>query len=91
MRLGYLKKSINSAAESISAWITVLACPSIVAAFSVCRYCPAINEAAFSQILNLESLRLKLQTILNELIPFGDWNSVPFLLRLDSYIDRFID
>uniref|UniRef100_A0A2M3ZQF6 Putative secreted peptide n=1 Tax=Anopheles braziliensis TaxID=58242 RepID=A0A2M3ZQF6_9DIPT len=43
-------KSINSAAESISAWITVFAWPSMVAAFSSCRYGPAIRSAAFCQM-----------------------------------------
>lgn len=49
----YLIKSINSAALSISAWITVLAWPSIVAAFNFCRYLVAIISAAFLHIATL--------------------------------------
>lgn len=51
----YLKKSINSAAESISAWITVFAWPSMVAAFSFMRYLFAIRSAALCQIFSLSS------------------------------------
>src|SRR5262245_61270529 len=44
------KKSIISQAESISAWCAVLDCPSIVAAFSVCRRGPASRSAARRKI-----------------------------------------
>ena len=51
----YLKKSINSADESISAWMTVFAWPSMVAAFSFMRYLFAIRSAARCQIFSLSS------------------------------------
>jgi hypothetical protein len=40
------QKSISSEAESISAWITVFDCPSIVAAFSVARQVVVSSSAA---------------------------------------------
>lgn len=45
---------MSSAAESISAWIIVFDCPSMVAAFNFALYLPAIKLAAFSQIRNLK-------------------------------------
>ena len=42
------RKSMSSQALSISAWKTVLLCPSIVAAFSVSRHGPASRSAARS-------------------------------------------
>lgn len=51
----YLKKSISSAAESISAWMMVFDCPNIVAAFNAALYSFAIRLAAFSQIFNLQN------------------------------------
>jgi hypothetical protein len=54
-----LKKSMSSAAESISAWITVLAWPSMVAAFSVCLYSLAMREAAFSHIFRRSGIGVR--------------------------------
>ena len=52
MRVMYLtlkrQKSMSSQAESISAWCAVFDCPSIVAAFSVCRHGPARSSDARS-------------------------------------------
>jgi hypothetical protein len=40
------QKSINSQAESISAWNAVFDCPSIVAAFNVARHVVVSSSAA---------------------------------------------
>ena len=59
-----LKKSISSHAESISAWMMVLACPSMVVAFRSALYWSAIWSATFRNIWILSLMGTASQSFL---------------------------
>lgn len=90
---------MSSAAESISAWMVVLAWPSMVAAFSFALHGPAMREAAFSQMFNLltkrnyfrgDKLKNK-KTQETFYIPFGYGYLVPFLLSFAGRFNCFVN